>query len=118
MNARNRQAFSPYVNRPLVTTGANSASIGCTDFTFIGKLTFHLIKQRFPLDQSITSAKEITINAITLTTNNTVICNLPAARLGSYADKRKVVTKIVQSNCFVSDLADKKYLLLIKTVVI
>ena len=44
-------------------TCSHSARIGCTGFTFIGN--YHFLKQRFPLDQSITSAKEITINAIT-----------------------------------------------------
>lgn len=101
LKARKRHAaFSPYVNRPLVATGTHSAWIGCTGLTFIGKLTIHLTKQRFPLDQSITGAKEITINAITRTTNITVICNMPTTRLGSYSDKRKLVTKTIQSNCF------------------
>lgn len=101
LKARKRHAaFSPYVNRPLVATGTHSAWIGCTGLTFIGKLTIHLTKQRFPLDQSITGAKEIIVNAITWTTNITVICNMPTTRLGSYSDKRKLVTKIIQSNCF------------------
>lgn len=42
---------------------------------------------------------------------------MPTTRLGSYADKRKVVTKIVQINYFMLDLADKKYLLFKKVVI-